>query len=134
VTVGLRRLRGAEAALNDTPRSFVTGGPPPRRLLRGTEQLQHLVGSHLLVGVTVRDEEGAIVSRQQFHGNVTEVADGVVVLRHADGELLLPAAPEAYEPARPGRYHLGSSEVVVDPDYLSTWSVASGRGPESDHS
>jgi hypothetical protein len=105
-------------------RSFLTGGPPPRRLLRGTERLQYLVRTHLLVGITVRDDSGRIVSRQQFHGTVTEVSDGVVILAHADGELLLPAEPDAYSPAARGRYRLQSGEVVVDPDHLATWSVS----------
>jgi hypothetical protein len=73
----------------------------------------------------VHDEHGAVLTREQFHGTVTEVVDGVVVVRHADGELLLPAEPDAYRPARTGRYTLPSGEVVVDPDYLSTWSVVS---------
>jgi hypothetical protein len=82
------------------------------------------VGTRVLAGITVRGEDGAIRSREQFHGTVTEVADGVVVVRHADGELLLPAEPDGYQPAKPGRYTLPSGEAVVDPDYLSTWSVA----------
>jgi hypothetical protein len=96
---------------------------PPRRLLRGSEQLQHLVGKRLLVGVTIRDADGAIVRRQQFCGSVTEVADGVVVVEHDGGETLLPADPHAYEQARPGTYRLASGGEVVDPDYLSTWDV-----------
>jgi hypothetical protein len=104
----------------------VTAGrsDPPRRLLRGSEQLQQLLGRHLLAGVTIRDAEGRILQRRQFHGPVTAVADGVVVLRQADGtEAVLPADPAAYEPARPGTYRLASGDVVVDPDFLSTWDV-----------
>jgi hypothetical protein len=97
---------------------------PPRRLLRGTEQLQVLVGRHLLAGVTIRDPQGRILERRQFSGPVTDVADGVVVLRQDDGtEALLPADPSAYEPARPGTYTLQSGAVVVDPDYLTTWEI-----------
>lgn len=92
-------------------------------MLRGAERLRHLVGTHLLVGITVQDAAGGIVSRQQFHGTVTDVVDGVVVLAHAEGELLLPAEPDAYSAARPGRYRLPSGEVVVDPDHLATWVV-----------
>jgi hypothetical protein len=93
-------------------------------LLRGCEELQSLVGKHLLVGVTIRDEDGGILERKQFHGPVIEVADGVVVFRDADGvETLLPADPAAFEPARPGTYRLASGAIVTDPDYLSTWEV-----------
>ena len=82
------------------------------------------MGATVLVGITQRDPSGAIVARRQFHGPVTEVADGVVVVRHQDGDVLLPAEPDAYSPARPGRYTLASGEVVIDPGYLSTWSVS----------
>jgi hypothetical protein len=83
-----------------------------------------LVGRRLLAGVTIRDTDGRIVERRQFHGSVTDVADGVVVLRQDDGtEALLPADPNAYEPARPGTYRLPSGVVVVDPDYLTTWEI-----------
>jgi hypothetical protein len=80
------------------------------------------------VGITIRDRAGQIVERRQFHGLVTDVGDGVVVLRHDDGtpegvEVLLPSDPRAFEPARPGHYRLPSGTVVIDPDYLSTWDV-----------
>ncbi|HEY6795189.1 MAG TPA: hypothetical protein VI248_10975 [Kineosporiaceae bacterium] len=102
----------------------------PRRLLRGAEQLQALVGKHLLVGVTIRDRAGGILERRQFYGPVVEVAEGVVVMRPADGvETLLPADPRAYEPARPGTYRLPSGAVVTDPDYLSTWEVMPDAAP-----
>jgi hypothetical protein len=99
-------------------------GPPPRRLLRGTARLQHLVGRRLLVGVTVRDTTGAVLSRTQFCGRVLEVADGVVVVDKSGEPALLPSDDLAYTAAPAGRYTLaGSGEVVVDPDYLTTWDV-----------
>jgi len=111
------------------------GGPPPRRLLRGTERLQYLVGARLLVGVTVRDPAGTVLSRTQFCGEVLEVAGGVVVV-DKDGEpALLPSDDLAYAPATPGRYTLsGTGEVVVDPDYVTTWDVVTvtDGGADSD--
>jgi hypothetical protein len=91
-----------------------------------------MVGAHLLVGITLRDDDGTLRERRQFHGRVAEVADGVVVLHPVgdDAPVLLPADPDAYEPARPGEYRLPSGEVVRDPDYLSTWDVVAGDGPE----
>ena len=104
-------------------------GPPPRRLLRGGERLQHLVGARLLVGVTVREPDGTVVSRTQFCGVVLEVSEGVVVV-DKDGEpALLPSDDLAYASAPRGTYTLsGSGEVVVDPDYVTTWDVT--RTPE----
>jgi hypothetical protein len=101
--------------------------PPSRRLLRGAERLQHLVGARLLVGVTLRGPDGALVSREEFCGRVLDVADGVVVVErpHAPAEpAVLPADPDGYQKAPPGRYVLATTgEAVVDPDYVTTWEV-----------
>ncbi|HEX2806847.1 MAG TPA: hypothetical protein VHN80_11825 [Kineosporiaceae bacterium] len=90
--------------------------------------MQYLVGRQLLVGITLRDDQGQVVGRQQFHGPVTEVTDGVVVVTHGDGETLLPADPDAYRRAEPGTYRLASGDTVIDPDYLTTWDVLPGTG------
>ncbi len=97
-----------------------------RRLLRGTERLQHLTGTRLLVGVTVRAPDGAVLHREQFCGQVLEVRDGVVVVErpHAPGEpATLPADAAAYNEAAPGSYRLPSGETVADPDFVTTWDV-----------
>jgi len=100
------------------------GAAPPRRLLRGGEQLRRMIGNRLLVGVTLRDAGGGIEQRRQFHGTVLDVAEGVVVLGADDGsQVLLPADPAAYERARPGTYRLLGGGVVRDPDFLATWDV-----------
>jgi hypothetical protein len=86
-----------------------------------------LIGKRLLVGITIRDRDGAIIERRQFHGPVTEVADGVVVVAQQDGpDTMLPADPGAFEAARPGTYRLPSGVEVVNPDFLSTWEVVAG--------
>jgi hypothetical protein len=98
---------------------------PPRRLLRGSRRLQGLVGRRVLAGMTFVDSAGRSLGRRQACGTVSEVADGVVTLELPDGEqLLLPADEGAFTPARPGSYTLAATgEVVVDPDFLCTWSV-----------
>ncbi len=102
-----------------------TGTPnPPRRLLRGAEQLAHLVGARLLVGITFRDEAGEVVRSDQFCGRVLEVAEGVVVVDRGNEQAVLPADVNAYEVAQPGRYVLqNTGETVLDPDYLTVWNV-----------
>src|SRR3954447_12297549 len=100
---------------------------PSRRLLRGAERLQHLVGARLLVGVNVRAPDGSVLDREQFCGRVLEVADGVVVVErpHApDDPAVLPADPGNYRgaPPRPLRARAHGGDVV-DPDYLTTWDV-----------
>ncbi len=97
---------------------------PPRRLIRGAEQLSHLVGARLLVGITFRDPQGSVLRADQFCGRVIEVGDGVVVVERGREQAVLPADAGAYEAAPPGRYALQSSgEIVVDPDYLTVWDV-----------
>jgi hypothetical protein len=100
---------------------------PSRRMLRGGERLQYLVGARLLVGVTLRGQDGALVTQEQFCGRVLEVTDGVVVVErpHAPEEpAVLPADPAGYEKAPAGRYVLRTTgEAVVDPDYVTRWDV-----------
>lgn len=99
----------------------------PRRLMRGGEQLSVMVGQRLLVGITFLDESGNVTNAQQFCGLVLEVADGVVVVeRPGEPEpAVLPADVAAYRKAQSGRYTLrDTGEIVVDPDFVSTWQVA----------
>ncbi len=99
---------------------------PPRRLIRGARQLGHLLGSRLLVGITFRDPDGAVLRREQFCGTVLEITqDGVVVVDRGELEpAVLPADPDAYEAAQPGTYRLvETGEDVIDPDYVTVWEV-----------
>ena len=105
-------------------------------MLRGTERLRHLVGRRLLVGVSVRAEDGTLLRQEQFCGQVLDVADGAVVVErpHAPGDpARLPADPDAYDQAPPGSYVLSTTgETVVDPDYVTTWDVIADGTPEPD--
>lgn len=103
---------------------------PPRRLVRGAQRLSHLVGRRLLVGITIQDAERQVVSRDQFCGQVTEVADGVVVVDRDGESVVLPADEAAYEMAAPGTYRLaGTGEEIIDPDYVTTWTLL-GQAPD----
>lgn|GEM_PF-3714403 len=62
-----------------------------------------------------------------------EVRDGVVVVANPEARepVVLPADAAAYSRAASGRYTLRSTgEVVVDPDYLTTWTVMVGGSTE----
>jgi hypothetical protein len=97
---------------------------PPRRLVRGAQRLTHLLGRRLLVGITVQNADGAVISRDQFCGQVLEVVDGVVVVDREGTPTVLPADEAAYEAAAPGTYRLADTgEEVVDPDYVTTWTL-----------
>lgn len=88
--------------------------------------LRELIGKSVLVGITRVDHKGKVISHQQFHGRVESRDDDLVHIRLAgNGEdLTLPPDPSAFTRARPGRYQLRSSgEVVVDPDFTSSWTV-----------
>lgn len=102
-------------------------GYVPRRLLRGTTHLQHLVGKRVLVGISHRDEAGTLVAQEQFCGTVLEVVDGTVVVDRPaaeGGPARLPADVQAYDPAPAGRYVLSATgEAVENPDYVTTWDV-----------
>ncbi len=83
--------------------------------------------------ISVRYEAGEPLSSIQFCGRVLEVGEGVVVVANPEGTapVALPADPDAFLPADPGRYVLRhSGEVVVDPDYLTGWTVV--LGPDSE--
>ncbi|HYY10351.1 MAG TPA: hypothetical protein VE781_05395 [Kineosporiaceae bacterium] len=79
------------------------------------------------MGVNVRSPDGQLLHREQFCGRVLAVADGTVVVErpHAPAQpAVLPADFAAYDEAAPGRYVLQTTgEVVVDPDFVTTWDV-----------
>jgi hypothetical protein len=104
---------------------------PPRRLLRGARNLQGLIGRSVLVGITFVGEDGGLLRREQAFGVIAESVDGVVTVHRADGgePVVLPADEESFQPAKPGTYRLsGTGQEVVDPDYLTTWTVVVHAG------
>jgi hypothetical protein len=85
-----------------------------------------LVGTHVLVGVTEVDHAGTVLRQRQFHGRVLRASatEGVILLDPEGREHWVPLHRDAYEPAEPGEYRLRSTgEVVVDPTWLTTWTV-----------
>ena len=96
-----------------------------------SEKAQRLVGKHVLIGKTYVDERGEPVELVQLHG-VVESADesSGIALRRSDNQELerLPPDLRPFVPAEPGEYRLRSTgEVVVDPDFLATWTIARER-------
>ena len=85
-----------------------------------------LEGATVLVGMTYNEPTGERL--EQFFGTVMETnPDKGITLRLAGnraGELYtLPPDLRAFSLAPPGSYRLrDTGEVVVDPDYTSTWS------------
>ena len=86
-----------------------------------------LLGTDVLVGVTMVDYAGKVQERRQFHGQVVQAsaADGVTLVDSDGEEHWLPFDPAAYEPAEPGEYELRSTgQIVVDPTWLTKWIVS----------
>lgn len=84
-----------------------------------------LIGKVLLVGITYNDKDGNVKARKQFWGTVTVADKSKILIEQKNGEILsLPSDLRAIEPAPEGEYRLHSTgEVVVNPDFLSTWTV-----------
>ena len=86
-----------------------------------------LIGRHVLVGITYVDEADQVLEQKQVHGVVVRAnrQEGIVFRLEPSGkEFTLPPFTGGFERAAPGEYRLRSTgEIVVDPDYTSTWSV-----------
>ena len=90
-------------------------------------EAQSLIGKRVLVGLTYRNQAEEVLRVEQFHGKVIRVSksEGIIVLLGTSNEeRWLPPDLSRLEVASPGEYRLRSTgEVVVDPDYLATWTV-----------
>jgi len=90
-------------------------------------EAQKMVGKTILVGVTYYDHTGKETTQQQWHGTITEASQtkGIVVaLKNDTNSCVLPPDLNGIRPAKPGEYRLRSTgEVIVDPDYLTTWRM-----------
>jgi hypothetical protein len=104
-------------------RIAMTSGPPPF----WQDKADRLVGAHVLVGKTYEDADGEVIDQVQFHGTIETVDErkGLSVRRDDSGDVeWLPPDLRAFSKAKPGEYRLRSTgEVVVDPDYLSVWTI-----------
>ena len=85
-----------------------------------------LVGSLVLIGITFVGDDGA--DQEQMFGTVTDATrKGIEIALEGSraGETYrLPPDTRAFFPATRGEYRLRSTgEVVVDPDFTTTWSV-----------
>jgi hypothetical protein len=92
------------------------------------KDLNDMVGRTVLVGLTYVRPDGSIRLQSQFAGIVTSVKPLVAIERGDDELFTLPNEPEAFDWAAPGEYRLrGSGEVVVNPDFLTSWTIQETR-------
>jgi hypothetical protein len=88
-----------------------------------------LINKVLLIGITVLDEKDELIKQIQVYGSIVQAnADGIVILRkETNTEFSIPPDFDNINEAELGDYHLRSTgEIVVDPDYISSWTVHSG--------
>jgi len=95
-----------------------------------------MLGKLLVVGITYLDDDEGVDEQVQFAGTVLAV-EPLVSIDRGEGldPFTLPPEEDAFEPAPPGEYRLrATGAVVVDPDFMTTWTVhkpAPGEGRRS---
>ena len=94
------------------------------------EKAQALIGSRVLISITMVDDDEEPVGRWQGYGIVSraDYDEGVIAVTlegaHEGEETTLPPITSAFEPAVPGTYTLKETgETVEDPDYTVRWTV-----------
>jgi hypothetical protein len=88
------------------------------------EDLAEMIGHRVLVGITYLDARGDVVEQEQFAGTVRAVDPLVSIDRGAGEPFTLPPEPNALARGHPGTYRLRETgETVVDPDFVTTWTV-----------
>ena len=82
------------------------------------------IGKTVLVGLTYLNPDGSEHAREAWAGMIEDIHEGgVVAVRRADEEKLFTLPPEL-DRAEPGEYRLRrTGEVVVDPDFLASWTI-----------
>ena len=110
---------------DDCEHSWESGGPAEW----DEELAETLRGAYVLIGVTYQSASGEIESRAQMHGRISVVdrERGILIAlegARAGDSFHLPPSLASFHAAAPGEYRLKSTgEVVVDPDYTSSWTI-----------
>lgn len=84
-----------------------------------------ILGKVILIGLTYYSIENKPVKQGQYYGTVIDADGQGIKVRLNDGTIFnLPPDLSSTRAAQPGEYHLNSTgEVVVNPDFLATWSI-----------
>jgi hypothetical protein len=100
-------------------------GGDGHRLLNES-RARFMVDKRALVGLTVLSQSGDLIEQSQFLGTIADVdpARGIELVLDDQSSYWLPPDVRAFQEAPPGEYTLRSTgQTVVDPDYVSTWTV-----------
>src|SRR4051812_28784908 len=86
---------------------------------------QIFVGKLVLVGITRVNSAGEAISQLQYHGRISGVSgEGIHIETLGGKTMTLPPAVDSLQPAAPGEYRERSSgELVINPDFISTWEI-----------
>jgi len=98
--------------------------------LQNMKSIDSLLNKTLLIGITVLDDNDELITQIQVYGPVIRSnADGIVICRNqTQSEFTIPPDFDNVSEAKPGEYNLRSTgETVIDPDYLSSWTVRCGN-------
>ena len=90
------------------------------------KEIGNLINKILLIGITLLDDQEGVIEQIQVYGPIIRVdANGVVIKRNGTNtEFVIPPDFDHISEANPGEYRLRSTgEVVIDPDYISSWTV-----------
>ncbi|MFO1369354.1 MAG: hypothetical protein U1F46_10195 [Marinagarivorans sp.] len=99
------------------------------------KDIQGLIDKVLLIGITVLDQSSQPIAQIQVFGPIRRVDENGIVIERSgtQNEFVIPPDFENLSPAKPGEYRLRSTgDVVVNPDYLSSWTVHCSSQAELD--
>lgn len=84
-----------------------------------------LIGKTILIGFTYYTSTNEFIEQKQCWGRVIESNENRILVKLNDGEIFeLPPDLSSTQVAAPGEYRLHSTgEIVVNPDYLTTWNI-----------
>ncbi len=90
-----------------------------------TITFEDVLGRILLAGISYYSQDSELLERVQIWGTVVEADDRAIAVRRSNGEVFtLPPDLSAIRRANKGEYALKTTgEIVIDPDFLSTWSI-----------
>lgn len=100
------------------------------------KEISSLIDKVILIGITVLDKNEKLITQIQVYGPVIRVsAEGIIIKRNITStEFAIPPDFEHITEAEEGEYRLRSSgEVVVNPDYISSWTLRSGSKEEVEY-
>ena len=91
----------------------------------GSISFSDLIGKTILIGLTYYTADNEFIEQKQHCGKVIESNETQILVELNNGETFwLPPDLSSTKIAPPGEYRLHSTgEIVVDPDYLTTWNV-----------